>query len=366
MWRFALVCSLASLLSGCAAVGPDYVRPEVDTPQAWRVGYQEAAGMADTRWWGQFGDPVLTQLIATALLENYDVRIAAARVEQFLGQLKTARSGFFPQIGAAVAGGGQRDSETGPGAFPSNLSNPFGFYEAQINANWEIDVFGRIRRATEAARAQVLAAEDTRYAVILSVVTDVASSYIVLRALDRQLEISHATARNYGETKRIFDLRFKEGIVAQVEVAQIESQYQEALAAIPAFERQIALQENLISILLGRNPAPILRGKAIDQIASPGIPSGLPSILLERRPDIGATEQDSSRPTRRSASPARFYFPTISLTSLVGTSSAALSSLFTGPGEHVAAERGGDGADVHLWQHRGPGAGGGGGAARGA
>ena len=331
MWRFALVCSLASLLSGCVTVGPDYVRPEVDTPQAWRVGYQEAAGMADTRWWGQFGDPVLTQLIATALLENYDVRIAAARVEQFLGQLKTARSGFFPQIGAAVAGGGQRDSETGPGAFPSNLSNPFGFYEAQINASWEIDIFGRIRRATEAAQAQVLAAEDTRYAVILSVVTNVASSYIVLRALDRQLEISHATARNYGETKRIFDLRFKEGIVAQVEVAQIESQYQEALAAIPAFERQIALQENLISILLGRNPAPILRGKAIDQIASPGIPSGLPSILLERRPDIGAAEQALIAANAQIGVARSFYFPTISLTSLLGTSSAALSSLFTGP-----------------------------------
>ena len=331
MWRFALVCSLATLLSGCVTVGPDYMRPEVDTPQAWRVGYQEAAGMADTRWWGQFGDPVLTQLIATALLENYDVRIAAARVEQFLGQLKTARSGFFPQIGAAVAGGGQRDSETGPGAFPSNLSNPFGFYEAQINASWEIDIFGRIRRATEAAQAQVLAAEDTRYAVILSVVTNVASSYIVLRALDRQLEIARATASHYGATLRIFEQRFEAGTVSRIEVAQIQSQYQDALTTIPVLERQIAVQENLISILLGRNPAPIVRGRALAQLAIPGIPAGLPSALLERRPDIGAAEQDLIAANAQIGVARSFYFPTISLTGLLGTSSASLSSLFTGP-----------------------------------
>jgi multidrug efflux system outer membrane protein len=331
MWRFLLVGSLATLLSACAAVGPDYVRPEVDTPQAWRVDYEQAAGLADIRWWAQFRDRVLNQLIETALRENYDVRIAVARIEQFLGQLRTARSTFFPQIGAAAATGGQRETEAGPGPFPSNVSNPFNFYEIQLNTNWEIDVFGRIRRATEAARAQVLSAEEIRRAVILSVVTGVASSYIALRALDRQLEISHATARNYGETERIFDLRFKEGIVGQVELAQIESQYQEALAAIPVFERQVALQENLLSILLGRNPAPILRGRAIGQLAAPGIPSGLPSILLDRRPDIRATEQDLIAANAQIGVARSLYFPTISLTSLVGTASASLSSLFIGP-----------------------------------
>ena len=331
MWRFSLVGCLATLLLSCAAVGPDYLRPEVDTPQAWRVDYQQAAGMADTRWWAQFGDPVLNRLIETALRENYDVRIAVARIEQFLGQLRTARSTFFPQLGAAAATGGLRETEAGPGALPPNLSNPFNFYEIQLNTNWEIDVFGRIRRATESARAQVLSAEETRRAVILSVVTGVSSVYIALRALDRQLEISHATARNYGETKRIFDLRFKEGIVGQVEVAQVESQYQEALAAIPVFERQIAVQENLLSILLGRNPAPIRRGKAIDQLASPGIPSGLPSSLLDRRPDILATEQDLIAANAQIGVARSLYFPTISLTGLVGTASASLSSLFMGP-----------------------------------
>ena len=188
MWRFSLVGSLAILLLSCAAVGPDYVRPEVDTPQAWRVDYRQAAGMADTRWWAQFGDPVLNGLIETALRENYDVRIAVARIEQFLGQLRTARSAFFPQLGAAAATGGQRETEAGPGSLPPNLSNPFNFYEIQLNTNWEIDVFGRIRRATESARAQVLSAEEIQRAVILSVVTGVASVYIALRALDRQLE----------------------------------------------------------------------------------------------------------------------------------------------------------------------------------
>ncbi|MGH8512415.1 MAG: efflux transporter outer membrane subunit [Gammaproteobacteria bacterium] len=331
MWRFSLVGSFATLLLSCAAVGPDYLRPEIDAPQAWRVDYQQAAGMADTRWWAQFGDPVLNRLIETALRENYDVRIAVARIEQFLGQLRTARSAFFPQLGAAAATGGQRETERGPGSLPSNLSNPFNFYEIQLNTNWEIDVFGRIRRATESARAQVLSTEEIRRAVILSVVTGVASSYIALRALDRQLEISHATARGYAETERIFDLRFKEGIVGQVEVVQVESQYQEALAAIPVFERQIALQENLLSILLGRNPAPILRGTAIDQLAAPGIPSGLPSILLDRRPDIRATEQDLIAANAQIGVARSLYFPTISLTGLVGTASASLSSLFMGP-----------------------------------
>ena len=176
MWRFSLGCSLATLLLGCAAVGPDYVRPEVDTPQAWRVDYQQAAGMAHTRWWAQFRDPVLDRLIETALRENYDVRIAAARIEQFLGQLRTARSTFFPQIGAAAATGGLRETEAGPGPFPSEVSNPFNFYELELNTNWEIDVFGRIRRATESARAQVFSAEEIRLAVILSVVTGVSAS----------------------------------------------------------------------------------------------------------------------------------------------------------------------------------------------
>ncbi|MGH8565915.1 MAG: TolC family protein [Gammaproteobacteria bacterium] len=297
--KTALPFFIALLLTACAAVGPDYQRPEVELAQAWRVSYEEAAGLADTRWWDQFRDPVLNQLITTALLENYDIHIAARRVDQFLGQLKTARSGFFPQIGAAVTGGGQRDTEAGPGPFPSNLSNPFGFYEAQVNANWEIDVFGRIRRTTESARAQVLAADETRRAVILSIVTGVASSYIVLRALDRQLEIAHATAQNFGDTLRIFELRFKAGTVSRLEVSQVKSQYRQALAAIPALEGQIQVQENLISILLGRNPGPIARGKPLDRLALPGIPTGLPSSLLERRrgrlPSAAARARDRDR-----------------------------------------------------------------------
>ncbi|MGH8473211.1 MAG: efflux transporter outer membrane subunit, partial [Gammaproteobacteria bacterium] len=202
---------------------------------------------------------------------------------------------------------------------------------ARIDASWELDVFGRIRRATESARAQVLAADETRRAVILSIVTGVASSYIFLRALDRQLEIARATARNYGETLRIFELRFKAGTVSRVEVTQVQSQYQQALATIPAFERQIQVQENLISILLGRNPAPIPRGRTIDRLALPGIPADLPSGLLERRPDIGAAEQALISANAQIGVARSFYYPTISLTSLLGTSSAALSSLFTGP-----------------------------------
>ena len=196
--------------------------------------------------------------------------------------------------------------------------------------------------------------------------TGVSSVYIALRALDRQLEISHATARNYGETKRIFGLRFKEGIVGQVEVAQIESQYQEALAAIPVFERQIAVQENLLSILLGRNPAPIRRGKAIDQLASPGIPSGLPSVCSIAGRTSLPLSRISLRRTLRSVSPACFLFSDHLPHRFGGNGQRIAFEHVHGPGERVAVGRRRDGAGVYFWQYRGPGTGGRGGATAGA
>jgi len=318
------------LVAGCT-VGPDYVRPVVDTPEAWRIDYPKAADVADTKWWEQFGDPVLNELVDTALRDNRDLRIAAARVDQFIGALGATRSQLFPQIGYGADASRARASRVGQAPIPPGGDPYFTLYQASLGATWQLDLFGRVRRLTEAAQAQVYASEQAQRGVVLSLVTGVATSYIVLRTLDRQLEIAQATARNFGETARIFDLRFKAGIVAKTEVMQIRSQYQQALAAIPAFEQAIAAQENLISILLGRNPGPIPRGKTIDQLIAPLIPADLPSALLQRRPDVMQAEQNLVAANANIGATRALYYPNLSLTGAFGSASTSMGDFLSGP-----------------------------------
>ncbi len=326
----ALALLVAAALAGCT-VGPDYVRPVVDTPTAWRIDYPKAAEVANTRWWEQFGDPVLNSLIETALRENRDVRIAAARVDQFAGALMSVRSQSLPQLGYGADASRAQASRVGQPPIPPGVDNQFTLYQASLGASWQLDLFGRVRRLTEAAQAQVYASEQAQRGVVLTLVTSVAASYIGLRALDRQLEIAQATARNFGETARIFDLRFKAGIVSQSEVVQVRSQYQQALAAIPAIQQAIAAQENLISILLGRNSEPIPRGKSIDQLVPPQIPADLPSALLQRRPDILQAEQNLVAANANIGATRALYYPTLSLTGALGSASTAFGNFLTGP-----------------------------------
>jgi multidrug efflux system outer membrane protein len=326
----ALVALLATGLAACT-VGPDYVRPTVDSPSTWRIDYPTAAEAANTKWWEQFGDPVLNELVDSALRENLDVRIAAARVEQFIGALTSTRSQLYPQLSYGAEANRTRASRVGQPPLPPDADPYFSLYRASLGASWQLDLFGRVRRLSEAAQAQVYASEQAQRGVVLSLVSSVATSYIALRALDRQLEIAQATARNFGATARLFDLRFKGGIVAKTEVMQIDSQYQQALAAIPAFEQAIAAQENLISILLGRNPGPIERGKTIDQLVAPLIPADLPSALLQRRPDILQAEQNLVAANANVGATRALYYPSVSITGLLGSVSTAFSSLFTGP-----------------------------------
>ena len=328
--KLAVVLALAALAAACT-VGPDYVRPTVVAPDAWRVDYPKAADVANTAWWKQFNDPVLNELIATALRENRDIRVAAARVDQFAGALVATRSQLFPQVGYGATGTRAQASRLGQPPIPEPVSNQFTLYEASLGASWQLDLFGRVRRLTEAAQARVYATEQAQRGVILTVVANVASSYIVLRAFDRQLEIARATAAAFGETARIFDLRFKAGIVSQSEVTQIRSQYQQALAAIPAFQQAIAAQENLISILLGRDAGPIPRGKPIDQLLAPLIPADLPSTLLERRPDILQAEQNLVAANASIGAARALYYPTISLTGALGSASTAFGTFLSGP-----------------------------------
>ena len=324
------ICLLAVLvLAGCT-VGPDYVRPVVDTPAAWRIDYPQAAEVANTKWWEQFGDPTLNELVDAALRDNRDLRIAAARVDAFIGALVASRSQLFPQIGYGADASRARASRVGVPPIPPGGDPNFNLYQASLGASWQLDLFGRVRRLNEAAQAQVYASEQAQRGVVLSLVTSVSASYIVLRALDRQLEIAQATARNFGETARIFDLRFKAGIVSQTEVVQIRSQYQQALAVIPAVEQAIAVQENLISILLGRNPAPITRGKSIDQLVAPLIPEALPSTLLERRPDIMQAEQNLIAANANIGATRALYYPNVALTGALGSASTDMGDFLSG------------------------------------
>ena len=325
-----LTVLLATVVVGCT-VGPDYERPAVDAPTAWRIEYVTAAEVANTRWWEQFGDPVLNELVETALRENLDVRIAAARVDQFIGALTSTRSQFYPQLGYDAAAGRARASRVGQPPLPPGADPYFSLYEGALGASWQLDLFGRVTRLSEAAQAQVYASEQARRGVVLSVVTSVATSYITLRALDRQLEIAQATAANFTATLRLFELRFKAGIVAKTEVMQITSQQQQALAAIPAFEQAIAATENLISILLGRNPGPIPRGKTIDQLIAPLVPADLPSVLLERRPDILQAEQNLVAANANVGAARALYYPTFSITGVLGSVSTAFDDFLTGP-----------------------------------
>jgi outer membrane protein, multidrug efflux system len=325
-----IVVLIATAAAGCT-LGPDYVRPSVEAPAAWRIDYPKAAEVANTKWWEQFGDPVLSDLIERALRENRDVRAAAARVDQFLGALQSTRSQLYPQIGYGADASRNRASRVGQPPIPPGGDPYFSLYRASLGASWQLDLFGRVQRLSEAAQAQVYASEQARRGVVLTLVANVATTYISLRALDRQLEIAQATARNFGETARLFQLRFDAGIVSQTEVAQIQSQYQQALAAIPAIQQLIAAQENLISILLGANPGAIPRGKTIDELVPPLIPGDLPSTLLERRPDVLQAEQFLVAANANIGAARALYFPTISLTGLFGSVSTAFGDFLTGP-----------------------------------
>jgi outer membrane protein, multidrug efflux system len=328
--RLALGLFAAALLSGCT-LGPDYLRPLFDSPAKYRIDYPQAAEVANARWWEQFGDPVLNQLVEDALRGNLEIRAAAARVDRFLGLLTTTRSQFFPQVGYSYDAGLNRVSRVGQPPLGPTADPTYNLYQGALGASWQIDLFGRVRRQSESAQAQVYASEQGRRGVILSLVAAATTSYIGLRALDRQLEIAQATAGNYGETRKLFELRLQGGVISDVEMGQIESQYQQALAAIPSLEQSIAAQENLISVLLGRVPGPIPRGKTIEELMAPAIPEGLPSELLEKRPDILQAEQNLVSANAGIGAAKALYFPQFSLTGAFGSVSTAFGDFLTGP-----------------------------------
>jgi len=334
MSKRIIALGLVLALGGCM-VGPDYKRPTLDMPKSWRFEEAAAKDTANTAWWGQFDDPVLNDLIQIALQENKDAKIAAARVEQFMGQYGTTRAALFPQVGAGASASRQRASQvTGPTPLEKigNVDPTYNNYEIYLNAAWEIDLWGKLRRATEAARADLLSSEESRRAVILTLVSSAAGSYVNLRDLDKQYEIAKQTAGVREGSYQLFKLRFEGGIISELELSQVKSEYEEALSRIPFYEKLIAQQENALSVLLGRNPGPIPRGKSIDELVLPAIPAGLPSDLLANRPDIRQAEQNLVAANANIGVAKAQYFPTISLTGLLGYASSDLSKLFTSSG----------------------------------
>jgi len=328
---FCLPALLLFLALGGCLVGPDYRRPAVDTPKEWRFSETEARALADTAWWEQFQDPVLNALIAAALAGNKDLKIAAARVEEFQGRYGLARAPLLPQVGAGASAGGERTTNRGQSPLPASSPNPTALYQANLFASWEIDLWGKLRRASEAARADLIATEEGKRFVVLSLVASVAGAYVNLRDLDRQLEIARRTAGSREESYKIFTLRFQAGYVSDLELSQAMSQYQQALATIPALEKAIAQQEDALSLLLGRNPGSIERGRGIEALQVPAVPAGLPSELLERRPDLRQAEQELISANAQIGVARAQYFPSISLTGLFGWESTTLSQLFSGP-----------------------------------
>ncbi|ADI39165.1 efflux transporter outer membrane subunit [Waddlia chondrophila] len=314
-------------MAGCT-LGPHYTPPYVDNPEYWRVSLEDVRGSINADWWYQFDDDVLVQLIGNSLEGNQDLIAAKYRVEEFLGLYRVTRSNLYPQIGGSAEYSRQKLS-LGPAPLLPGMKNPNDLYQLMLNGSWEIDVWGKLRRATEAACRDLLAAEENRLVVVQTLVSSVALAYINLLRLDRQLEIAIETAKSRGKTLELFQKRFAAGVISEIDLSQIESQYREALATIPDFEQRIERQENAISVLLGRNPGPIPRGKTLHTLTLPEIPSEIPSHLLLQRPDLRAAEQELAAATARIAVARAAYFPSISLTGAYGTSSNELSSLFT-------------------------------------
>ncbi len=318
------------LLHGCA-VGPNYQRPKVSAPTEYRSSEAPAqqASIADLPWWEVFKDPRLRELVQAALANNYDLQIAVTRIEQSRQLAAQARAQYFPLINYGVTASNGKNEFAG--VVSPNGGETRGAFVAAASVAWEADLWGRIRRENEAARARYLATEQARRAVMLSLVSDVAQAYFELLDLDLQLDIAKQTTESFSQTVSLFTHRLEGGVATKLDMARAEAAHATAAATIPELERLIALKENQISILLGNNPSPVPHSaKLLDQVVPPEIPSGLPSALLERRPDILAAEEQLRSANAQIGVATANFFPRIGLTALFGRASSPLDSLSSG------------------------------------
>jgi len=318
-----LICgSLA--LAGCA-VGPNYKRPSVPVPPRFYGDERaaEARSITDAAWWNVFDDAILKDLVDEALRNGFDARLAAARVEEARARFGIARADLFPSV--VYEGGWQRGRA-------DQLINPSGKvvtrWSADVSVSWELDLWGRIRRLNESARAEYLATEEARRGVLLSLVSDVAIAYLDLRELDGELEIAKRTTSAFQDTYDLFNRRLEGGAASALETSRAEASLGQVAAEIPEIERAIVARENQINFLLGRNPQPIPREGPLMALP-PDVPPGLPSALLERRPDVRQAEELLIAANARVGVAKADFFPRLSLTGLFGNVSAELGDLFS-------------------------------------
>jgi outer membrane protein, multidrug efflux system len=326
-------CGILSglLLAGCA-IGPSYKRPEAGAPTAFRGDRQPGAtnSFADLPWWDVFQDDTLRGIIRTALTNNYDLRIATTRVEQAQALSAEARSQFFPAIGyAGAAARGRNAGFTGTPTFNTGVTSDT-FLLAGA-ASWEVDLWGRVRRLNESAQAQYFASQEARRDVTISVISQTAQAYFQLRALDEELEIARQATNSYGASLKLFSDRLRGGVASRLETSTAEALQAAAAATIPELERQIAVQENLINVLLGQNPGTVTRTEAsLENLLPPDVPAGLPSDLLARRPDVREAEQLLRSANAQVGVAEASFLPQINLTALFGQISPELSAFTAG------------------------------------
>jgi len=336
--RLAGAC-LAAALGGCA-IGPNYERPATPEPAQYRIDTGVLSVAADSAWWDSFGDPVLNTLVETALRNSYDVRIAAARIDEFRGQLMVVRSGFFPQVNLSAAATRQRAGTFNGTPFAS-LDGPRNSYQLLANASWEIDLWGRIRRQAESAEASLWKAEYARRGVVLSLAASVVQGYATLRGLDAQLEIAQQTLKARGAGLDIFRQRYEGGVISQVELSQAENDFYVTEATIPVLRSGIAQTENALSVLLGREPGPIERGKPVNELQPPPVGADLPAALLSRRPDVLQAEQSAIAANAQLGAAQALYLPAVNLSGLFGAIASSPAGLW-----HSASQVWGIGAGL--------------------
>ncbi len=326
--RALLSPSLVLLLVAGCAIGPTYRRPAVNTPETFRgQAAAETASLADLPWWDVLKDDTLASLIRTALTNNYDVGIALARMEQARAVVVQTRAQFFPGLGYQLEASRGRNAVVGNAA-PGQNGSTAGAYIGTLNIAWEIDLWGRVRRLQEAALAEYLASDEARRSVVLSLESDVAQAYFELLELDQELDIARRATDSFGESLKVFSDRLQGGVSSRLESSRAEAALAETAATIPGLERQIALKENQLCILLGSNPGPIPRKATLLRQEVPAeIPAGLPSALLERRPDVRRAEQLLRAANARIGVAMGDFLPHIGLTALFGAVSPELSTI---------------------------------------
>ena len=338
--RACAAVAAAMLFAGCAPtaeprgllgrlwrleVGPHYRRPPVDTPDDFRgrIAPADAASFADLPWWQVFGDPTLHDLVGRALAGNYDLQAAVATIEQARAQVGVAAADLYPQLG--YQGSAERQKIFFTPTFPSST---FNLFQGALNVAWEIDVWGRIRRSTEAARAQFLASDEARRGIVVTLVSEVATDYFQLLELDRELAIAHESAQAYQHSLDVFTRRYLGGTDTKISTSRAEANLRSSEASIAALEREITQQEDAIAVLLGANPGPVMRGVPLVDQTMPLTPEGLTTDLLRRRPDIRQAEQSMIAANAEIGVAVANFFPTIGLSAMYGNAGSKIENVF--------------------------------------